>query len=365
MHRWWTNMARAINFNPGPATMPLAALERAQAELLDLAGSGMSVIEHSHRGKVYEAVHDEALQLVRELLQVPANYSVLFLQGGASVQFATIAMNLLMPGRSADYVMTGMWSERAYEEAKILGAARVAATTKPEKYRRIPRPEELELDPTAAYVHITSNNTVAGTQWMEFPDTEGVPLIADMSSDIFWRPIDVSKFGILYAGAQKNIGPSGITLMIARNDLVDAGRKDIPTIFRFDTHRAANSLYNTPPTFSVYLMRNVLSLLKDSGGLPAMEHANRTKAALLYEAIDARPDFYRCPVEKDSRSLMNVVFNLPSEAQEAEFLKAAAGRGMVGLKGHRVVGGIRASIYNACPLAWVQELVDFMNRYGA
>lgn len=357
-------MARAINFNPGPATMPLAALERAQKELLSLGDSGISVIEHSHRGKEYSAVHEEALSLIKELLGVPDTHTVLLLQGGASTQFATIPMNFLTEGKSADYVLTGSWSKKALEEAQIVGRARVACSTeKDKKFRRIPAQTELDLDPKAAYVHITSNNTIAGTQWDQFPDTGSVPLVADMSSDILWRPTDVSKFGLIYAGAQKNIGPSGITLVIVRKDLIDSGSSKIPTIFQYRTHAENDSLYNTPPTFSVYLVRNVLALVKEQGGLAEMERKNRQKAAVLYAAIDARPDFYSCPVERSSRSLMNVVFNLPTEAQENAFISAATKKGLIGLKGHRSVGGVRASIYNACPLEWVEQLVDFMKGY--
>lgn len=357
-------MARVINFNPGPAALPLPALERAQAEFIDFGSTGMSVMEHSHRGKGYEAVHNEAISLVRELLGVSADYHVLFLQGGASQQFAIVPMNLLKPGQSADYILTGTWSKKALKEAQIVGKPRVAATTEQGgKFQRIPRQDELDLDPNAAYVHITSNNTIAGTQWFEFPDTGNVPMAADMSSDIMWRPMDVSKFGVIYAGAQKNLGPSGVTLVIVRKDLVENARKDIPTMFRYDTHVQDNSLYNTPPTFGIYMLRNVLSWLKDTGGLSAAEARNREKANLLYSAIDAHPDFYVCPVAKDSRSVMNVVFNLPTPELEAAFLAGASKAGMVGLKGHRSVGGVRASIYNAAPLEWIQSLVGFMKDF--
>src|SRR6478609_7765395 len=302
-------MARVINFNAGPAALPLGALERAQQELLDISGSGMSVMEHSHRGKVYEAIHDEAIALLKELMAIPDDYDVLFLQGGASQQFAVVPMNLLPPGKSADYVLTGGWAQKAYKEAKVIGSARVACSTeKDKKFTRIPKQSELELDPNAAYVHITSNNTLFGTQWHDFPDTGAVPLVADMSSDIAWRPIDVAKFGLIYAGAQKNLGPSGIVLVIVRKDLVEAGRKDIPVIFQYRTHSENNSLYNTPPTFSVYVLRNVLSELKANGGLSAIEKINREKAKLLYDAIESRPDVFTAPVEKASRSTMNVVF---------------------------------------------------------
>jgi phosphoserine aminotransferase len=357
-------MARVMNFNAGPAALPLVALERAQRELVDFDGTGMSIIEHSHRGKAYDAVHQEALGLVRELMRVPDNYEVLLLQGGASLQFAAVPMNLLAAGQSADYVVTGSWSKKALSEAKTVGTVHVAATTEKDgKFPRIPAQSELALDAKAAYVHITSNNTIAGTEWHAFPNTGSVPLVADMSSDIMWRPIDVSKFGLIYAGAQKNLGPSGLVLVVIRKDLVESGRKDIPKILQYRTHAEAGSLYNTPPTFSIYLLRNVLDAVKQAGGLEAMEKQNRKKADLLYAAIDGRPDFYRSPVDKGSRSVMNVVFNLPTPELEAEFIAEAQKKGMVGLKGHRSVGGVRASIYNAAPLAWVEALVDFMNHF--
>lgn len=357
-------MARVMNFNAGPAALPLEALERAREELLDLGGTGMSVIEHSHRGKAYEAVHNEAIALVRELFGVPDSYHVLLLQGGASQQFAVVPMNLLRPGDSADYIVTGTWSKKALAEAKLIGTARVAASTEQDgKFPRIPRQAELDLDARARYVHITSNNTIAGTQWHEFPSVGSVPLVADMSSDIMWRPIDVSKFALIYAGAQKNLGPSGLTLVIVRKDLVESGRTDIPKIFRYATHAEENSLYNTPPTFSVYLMRNVLDVLKKAGGLAAVEKRNREKAKLLYGAIDGQGDFYRCPVEKESRSVMNIVFNLPTADLEADFLAGAQKRGLVGLKGHRSVGGVRVSAYNAVPLEWIEKLVDYMAEF--
>ena len=359
-------MARVINFNAGPAALPLGALERAQKELVDISGSGMSVMEHSHRGKVYEAVHQEAIALVKELLSVPDNYEILFLQGGASQQFAVVPMNLLAEGKSADYILTGGWSQKAYKEAKMLGTVRVAGNTeKDKKFCRIPKPSELELDPSAAYVHLTSNNTLFGTQWHDFPDTGAVPLVADMSSDIAWRPIDVAKFGLIYAGAQKNLGPSGIVLVLIRKDLVDAGRKDIPVIFQYRTHAENNSLYNTPPTFSVYMLRNVLAELKANGGLSVVEKLNREKAALLYSAIDSRPDVFTNPVEKDARSTMNVVFTLKSPELETEFLAEAKRLKMEGLKGHRLVGGMRASIYNAVSLENVAALADLIKKFKA
>jgi phosphoserine aminotransferase len=357
-------MTRARNFNAGPAALPLAALERAQRELPDLQGTGMSVIEHSHRGKAYEAVHNDAIAKLRELFGVPADYDILFLQGGASQQFAVVPMNLLESGKSADYVLTGAWSQKALKEAKTIGKVRVAATTEKDgKFARVPKQSELELDANAAYVHITSNNTIFGTQFHEFPDVGKVPLVADMSSDIGWKPIDVSKFGLIYAGAQKNLGPSGLVVVFIKKELVERGRKDIPVIFQYRTHSENNSLYNTPPTFSIYLLRNVLDVLIEKGGLAAVEKHNRKKSDLLYSAIDARPDMYRCPVERDSRSLMNVVFTLPSAELEAEFLAGAQKQKMSGLKGHRSVGGIRVSIYNAAELEWVEALVDYMKEF--
>jgi phosphoserine aminotransferase len=357
-------MDRVYNFNAGPAALPLAALERARDELIDFQGSGMSIIEHSHRGKEYEAVHDEAEALVRELLSVSDQYHVLFLQGGASQQFAMVPMNLLPQGKSADYILTGGWSEKALDEAKIIGQTRIAWTGESTKYTRIPEPSEIKLDPNAAYVHLTSNNTLYGSQWFDFPDTGNVPLVGDMSSDFLWRKFDVSRFGLIYAGAQKNAGPSGIVIVIVRKDLVESGRKDIPKIFRYKTHAETRSLYNTPPTFSVYLVRNVLSWLKDQGGLAVMEKRNREKGKVLYGAIDAAPDFYRCPVEKKARSLMNVVFRLPSEALEEQFVAEAKKAKMIGLKGHRSVGGIRASTYNAVSLEAVEALTAFMADFA-
>ncbi len=359
-------MARVHNFNAGPAGLPLPALERAQRELLDFEGTGMSIMEHSHRGKAYEGVHNEAIQLVRDLLSVPAGYEVLFLQGGASQQFATIPMNLLHPGKSADYVLTGGWSEKAYEEAGRVGKVRVAATTAVEKkYTRIPRQDELNLDAEAAYVHITTNNTLFGTQWHHVPEVGNVPLVADMSSDFMWKPFDVSRYAMIYAGAQKNIGPSGVVVVLMKKELVEAGRKDIPTIFRYATHAANNSLYNTAPTFSIYLIRNVLAYTKEIGGLPEIERRNRAKADALYAAIDENADFFRAPVEKQSRSTMNVVFRLPSEELEKRFVAEASKQGMVGLAGHRSTGGIRASLYNAVPLASVEALIAFMKDFAS
>ena len=357
---------RVINFNAGPAGLPLPALERARDELLDYGGSGMSIMEHSHRGKEYEAVQAEAVGLLSELLELPSSHQVLFLQGGASLQFAMVPMNFLPPGASADYIITGAWSEKALSEAKLVGQPRVACTTlTPDKrYVRIPSPSELQLDPKASYVHLTSNNTIFGTQWMEYPNTGAVPLVADMSSDFIWRKFDAGRFALIYAGAQKNVGPSGLVVAIVRKDFAAKGRKEIPKILRYETFVENDSLYNTPPTFAVYLMRNVLSWVKEVGGLRQIEAWNREKARLLYTALDAMAGFYRAPVEKGSRSVMNIVFRLPSEALDQKFVAEAKKNGMVGLKGHRSAGGIRVSAYNAVSLENIKTLVSFMETFA-
>jgi phosphoserine aminotransferase len=371
-------MARTRNFNAGPAALPLPALERARDEMLDFAKSGMSVMEHSHRGKEYEAVHDEALALLRELLPVPATHEILFLQGGASTLFAQVPMNLLERGQSAEYVVTGAWGEKALGEARtvaaMLGASVKVTTTgtgegKEKSYVRATRPGEVKPDPAAAYLHFTSNETIHGVEYgvdpaRPFPDAGQVPLVCDMSSDFLWRRFDVSKVGLAYAGAQKNIGPSGVVVALVHKDLVARGRKDIPKIFQFRTHAENKSLYNTPPTFGVYMVRNVLAWLKGQGGLDAIEKANRAKAKRLYGVVDANPSFFKCPVEKESRSVMNVVFRLPTEADEERFVAEAKKQGMVGLKGHRSVGGIRVSAYNAVSLEWVEELAKFMEQFA-
>lgn len=353
---------RVFNFNPGPAVLPLPTLERARDEFLDFSGSGMSVLECSHRSKEYDAVHHEAMALVKELLGLPADYHVLFLQGGASLQFAMVPMNLLGDGHSADYVITGSWAKLALKEAKILGAAtKVAATSEQDGFTYIPT--AFTFDPAAAYVHITSNNTIYGTQFHSFPNTGSVPIVADMSSDIMWRPFDVRPFGVIYAGAQKNMGPAGVTLVIIRDDLLQKCKAGLPTMLSYGTHVTKESLHNTCPVFPIYMVRNVLAWVKEQGGLQAMEKHNRKKGDLLYAAVDADPDFFRGPVRKDSRSYMNAVFRLPTEDLEAAFISEAKKLGMVGLKGHRSVGGIRASMYNALPHEAVQSLVDFMQDF--
>ena len=372
---------RVMNFNAGPATLPLPALERARDEMLDFAGSGMSVMEHSHRGKEYEAVHHEAGALLRELLAVPATYDVLFLQGGASMQFAQIPMSFLGKGQTAEYVVNGTWGEKAVAEAKVTGAllggeAHVAATTgtgdgKEKSYARANTPQELAYAAgKTAYLHYATNETIHGIQYGTHADVPlltapaGVPLVCDMSSDFLWRPMDISPYSFIYAGAQKNIGPSGVIVVLAQKDFVAQGRKDIPKIFQYRTAAENDSLYNTPPTFGIYLMRNVLAWVKGLGGLPAIEKLNRAKAGALYGAIDAHAGFYRGPVETSSRSVMNVVFRLPTEALEEKFVADAKKQKMVGLKGHRSVGGIRVSLYNAVSLEWATALADFMKQFA-
>ena len=358
-------MTRVINFSAGPATLPLPVLEYAHDEFLDHEGTGMSLIEHSHRGAAYAKVHAEAKALFRELLDIPDTHEVLFMQGGATAQFALAPMNLRGPGQSADYIMTGAWSDKALAEAKITGEAREAGTGKVDgKYIRVPRQDELDLDPSAAFVHYTSNNTIMGTEFHHYIDAADVPLVADMSSDILSRPIDVSRFGLIYAGAQKNLGPAGITVLILRKDLAERSPDSIPKIFRYSTILAGDSLQNTIPTFPVYMVRNVLRWIQDLGGAPAMETRNREKAELIYGMIDGNPDFFHCPVERDSRSLMNPVFRLPTEELEKEFIAEAAHSGMVGIKGHRSVGGIRTSIYNAMEPSDVARFVEFAESFA-
>ncbi|MDE3074948.1 MAG: 3-phosphoserine/phosphohydroxythreonine transaminase [Chloroflexota bacterium] len=371
-------MTRVMNFNPGPAAIPLPALEQARDALLDFEGTGMSIMEHSHRGKEYEAVHDEAIGLLKELLQIPAGYQVLFTQGGASHQFAQVPLNYLRPGRQASYVVTGSWSEKALAEAQsvagLCGAGvDVAASTaegSPATYRRVPFGSEIRPKADACYVHLTSNETIHGLQFAggdegDFPDLGGVPLVADMSSDFLWRRFPVSRFALIYAGAQKNMGPAGVTVVVAREDFIEAGRADIPVIFQYRTFARNNSLYNTPPTFAVYLVRNVLRWIQSAGGLRQIEAWNREKAALVYGCIDGHAELYRCPVEPASRSIMNAVFRLPTAELEQQFLSQAGSRGMVGLKGHRSVGGIRVSMYNAVQLDWVRALVSFMEEFAS
>jgi len=365
---------RALNFNAGPATLPLAALELARDELLDFGGTGMSIMEHSHRGKDYDAVHQEAKSLMRELIGVPDTHDILFVQGGASQLFAQVPMNFAPQGKCADYVVTGAWGEKAVSEAKVVakmlhGEMHVAASTgegdgKEKHYTRVPTDAEIKADPNAAYLHYTSNETIHGVQFHRIPNAGSAPLICDASSDFIWKKTDVSKFAMIYAGAQKNVGPSGIVVVLARKDFIAQGRTDIPKIFQLRTVADNDSLYNTPPTFAIYLIRNVMRWIKSEGGLDAIEKRNREKAKLVYDALDAHSGFYRVPVEKESRSVMNVIFRLPSEALEEKFLAEAKKNRMVGLKGHRSVGGMRASLYNAVPVEWAKALADLIEDFA-
>lgn len=354
---------RAYNFNAGPAALPLEVLEKVQQQFVEFENSGMSLMEMSHRGAIYEKVHFEAEALLRELLSIPEGYKVLFVQGGASTQFAMIPMNLLRPGTTAAFVATGSWATKAIQEAKLFGEIAIAASSEADSYKRIPAISELNYASDAAYLHLTSNETIEGTQWTEFPDTGDVTLIGDMSSDILCRPVDVSKFGVIYAGAQKNLGPSGVTIVIIREDLIAKPSAPVPTMLRFDTHAKADSLYNTPPTFAIYMMNEVLKWVKANGGAAGMEARNREKAGLIYDAIDGSNGFYRGFAEAGSRSLMNVTFTLANEELEKKFVKESEANGFVGLKGHRSVGGLRASIYNAVPVESVKALVEFMSDF--
>jgi len=357
-------MSVIYNFNAGPAMLPPPVLEQVQAELLDYQGLGMSIMEMSHRSKEYEAINAQAEATCKRLLGVGAGYRVVFLQGGASTQFAMVPMNFLPPGATADYLVTGAWAEKAFAEASVLGRARVAASTKNEGYRRVPHAQEIALSPGAAYVHLTSNETIQGIQWHEFPEVGDRPLVADMSSDILSRPLDASKFALIYAGAQKNLGPSGVTTVLMRESWLDQANKNVPTMLRYTTHTTNNSLYNTPPTFAVYVLNLVLQWIDKGGGLQTLTLRNADKAHVLYQAIDQSGGFYRGHAHNESRSTMNVTFRLPNEVLEKKFVTDAQAAGMVGLAGHRSVGGIRASIYNAISLEACQVLASFMKDFA-
>ena len=356
-------MSRGYNFSAGPAALPEDVLDQARAELLEWDGARASVMEISHRGKDFVALAAESERDIRELLAIPSNYKVLFLQGGATQHFAQIPMNIARRGESADYIVTGDWGEKAVKEAKPTIGVRIAATAEATNYDRIPARETWDLDPKAAYVHYTPNETIRGVEFMDVPDTGAVPLVADMSSTILSRPLDVSKFGLIYAGAQKNIGASGLVVMIVRDDLLARSPKDIPKILNYAEQAAQDSMLNTPNTFGWYLASLVFKWLKKQGGLAAMAERNRAKAKLLYDYIDGS-GFYRNPVERPARSWMNVPFTLPNEALDAPFLKESEAAGLLALKGHRAVGGMRASIYNAIPIEGVQALVDFMKDFA-
>jgi phosphoserine aminotransferase len=357
-------MTRAINFSAGPAALPEAVLQQAAQEMLDWHGSGQSVMEMSHRGKEFISIAEAAEADLRELMGIPANYKVLFLQGGASLQFAMVPLNLLRGKASADYIHTGEWAKKAIKEAKLFCQPNVAASSEDGNFSYIPGPSTWKLSSDAAYVHITSNETIGGIEYHWLPDTGDVPLVADMSSDILSRPVDVSRFGLIYAGAQKNIGPAGLTIVIVREDLVGQVAPRTPVMLDYKTHADNGSMYNTPPTYGVYIAGLVFEWLKKQGGLAAMEKHNVAKAGLLYDYLD-RSSFFVSPVRREDRSRMNVPFTLKDPSLDEEFLKGAKQRGMVQLKGHRSVGGMRASIYNAMPVEGVQRLVDYMGEFEA
>jgi len=354
---------RNVNFNPGPAALPLDVLKIVQGELLDYQGSGMSILETSHRAKEFEAINDQATALIRELLGLGTDYQVLFLGGGASTQFALIPMNFIDDGQMAAYVETGEFASKALKECQIVAKAHVAFSSKEERYRRVPKMNEIKYPENVAYLHICSNNTIEGTQFHEFPNTGKVPLVADMTSDIASRRLDFKKFSLIYAGAQKNLGPAGVTLVAIHDDFLAKSKEGLPTIFSYKTHANNKSLYNTPPVFGVYIMKLVLEWIKSKGGLAGVEKINAAKKDLLYSAIDAAPDFYKGTVEKDSRSWMNVTMRLPNEYLEDKFIAEAMKEGLVGIKGHRSVGGIRFSIYNAVSLEDIRKTVDFMDKF--
>ena len=355
-------MGRVFNFSPGPAVLPQPVLEQARDEMLDWRGSGMSVMEMSHRGKEFIAIAADAEADLRELLAIPANYKVLFLQGGATAQFAMVPMNLLHGKKSADYIHTGEWAKKAIGEAKKFCSVNVAASSEDRSFTYVPQQSTWKSGADAAYVHITSNETIGGIEYHWIPDTRGVPLVADMSSHILSRPIDASRYGVIYAGAQKNIGPAGLTIVIVREDLLGQVIPGTPAMYDYKIHADNESMYNTPPTYGLYIAGLVFQWLKKNGGLAAMQKVNNEKAGLIYGVLDSS-SFYSSPVAKEDRSIMNVPFRLKSESLDEEFLKQAKSRGMIQLKGHRSVGGMRASIYNAMPIEGVRALVEFMRDF--
>lgn len=353
--------ARIFNFSPGPATLPQEVLSQAATDIVNFNDIGIGLIEMSHRSKEFIAVADETSALIRELLQVPDNYKILFLHGGASTQFAMVPMNLLGAGQSGCYLNTGTWSKKAIKEANIIANADVAYSSEDSSFNHVPTDADYTVPDEAEYLYFVSNNTIYGTQFADIPETDKV-LICDMSSDIMSRPIDVSQFGIIFAGAQKNMGPAGAAVVIIRDDLLDRALDSIPTMFRYKTHADKDSMFNTPPCFTIYAIGLVCKWLKKNGGLEAIAKINKNKAQLIYDAIDAS-DFFRGHARKDSRSMMNITFNLPTAELEAQFIAEGAALGLNGLKGHRSIGGIRASIYNAFPVEGVEKLVKFMAEF--
>ena len=357
-------MSRIYNFSAGPCTLPLPALEEAQREFVDYQGKGMSLIEMSHRSKEYDAVHMGALELVRELLGLPDNYKVLLLGGGATLQFSMVPMNLLREGQSCDFTVSGSWAKKAVADARKVGKVNVVFDGADSNFMTLPKPGAMQLDPKASYLHLTSNETIGGVEWWNWPDSGDVPLVCDMSSDFMSRPFPVDKFGLIYAGAQKNVGPAGLGVVIIRDDLLERCNPDVTAYLSYPTHAGKDSLYNTPPVFTIWMMKLTLEWLKSQGGLAAAEKMAIERSSLLYDAIERNSSFYNCPVDPDCRSRMNVVFRLPSEDLEKRFVEDALAEGMSGLKGHRSVGGCRASIYNAMPLEGAKALADFMDAFA-
>ena len=357
------NYRNTYNFNAGPSALPTAVLEKAQQELTNFQGTGMSVMELSHRSKTYENVHNEAIARLRKLYAIPEDYEVIFLQGGASLQFSMIPMNFLTKEHKAGYIMTGSWSEKAFKETKFFGEAYHVASSKEDQYRHIPKISANDFDANDVYVHLTSNNTIYGTQWQSFPDTGQVPLIADMSSDIMSKAVDINKFDMIYAGAQKNLGPSGVTVAIIRKSFLEKANENVPSMLSYQTYVDKNSLYNTPPTFGIYMLGEVLKWIELQGGLDQVASNNEEKAKYIYDAIDNSNGFYVGHAEKNSRSLMNITFRVQNEELEKKFLAEAAEEGFVGLNGHRSVGGCRASTYNAVPQEACLALSEFMKDF--
>lgn len=353
---------RVYNFYPGPATLPLEALKKAQQELLDFNGTGMSVMELSHRSKEYGELHQQAVDLVRELMNLPDEYKVLWLQGGASSQFYMVPVNLKIDGKPMEYVNTGAWAKKAIKEAKLYGEVNIVASSEDENFSYIPK--NIEFSEKASYAHITGNNTIYGTEYHEWPETpDDVPLVCDMSSNIMSKIIDVKKFGVIYAGAQKNIGPAGVTLIIVREDLLDRVPENTPTMQKWKTHAEKNSLFNTPPCFAIYMCKLCLEYIKNIGGIKEIEKINQKKAEILYNVIDKSNGFYKGHAKPDSRSTMNVTFRLSTSELEEKCVEEAKQQGLIGLKGHRSVGGMRASIYNAMTLEGVQKLAEFLKEF--
>ncbi len=354
---------RVFNFSAGPATLPLEVLEKVRAEFLDYEGSGMSIIESSHRSPQYDAINNDAMALCLELLGLDDSYKVLFLGGGASTQFAMVPLNLLTEGKTAAYVDTGSWASKAMKEGKKVGKVHLAGSSKDQDYTRIPKPSEINFPKDAAYLHVTSNNTIFGTQYHEFPDTGNVPLICDMSSDIASHQLDFKKFSLIYAGAQKNLGPAGVTVVVIKKDLLSRSPENLLTMLNYNTHADKDSLFNTPPAFGVYVVKLVFEWIKAQGGIAAVEKVNAAKKDMIYGMMDENPDYFKGTVEPASRSWMNLTMRLPSEELEKKFIAEAKAAGLVGLKGHRSVGGIRVSMYNAMPTEGVEKLASFMEAF--